>query len=158
MWSHYVAGSLRRYYRVEAAVNKTFYKVTSVVVLALILLHPGLLIFQLWRDGFGLPPNSYVTVYALPAMKGALMLGTVSLMIFLAFELKYRFGKKQWWKYVEYAQIVAMLFIFYHGLTLGRELAGGWYRTVWYFYGVSLVTAIFYNYWYDNKIAKEVRR
>lgn len=154
MWTHYVAGILRRRLDATVAANRLFHKVTASIVLALILLHPGLLIFQLYQDGFGLPPQSYLTVYALPAMKGALMLGSISLLIFLSFEFKRHFGKKQWWRFIEYAQVIAMFLVFYHGLTLGRELSVGWYRSTWYFYGISLLLAVIHNYYYDTHIEK----
>lgn len=150
MWTHYVLGSTRRLMKVDLKENKQYFKITGFIVLFLILLHPGILIATLYRDGFGLPPNSYLTVYAEPAMKGAIMLGTISLLIFLAYELHGKFKNKSWWKYVEYLQILAMFFIFYHGLTLGRELSIGWYKTVWYLYGVSLLAAVIFNYWYDK--------
>jgi hypothetical protein len=154
MWTHYIVGAVRRMMNVEATVVKQYYKFTSWLVLGLILLHPGLLIYQLNKDGFGLPPKSYLTVYAEPVMKFAIMFGTISLLIFLAFEFKKKFGKKSWWKFVEYAQILAMCFIFYHGLTLGRELSVPWYRALWFFYGISLASAVIYNYWYDSKVKK----
>lgn len=154
MWTHYIVGAIRRVMKVEAPVVGQYYKYTSWLVLALILLHPGLLIYQLNKDGFGLPPKSYLTVYAEPVMKFAIMFGTISLLIFLAFEFKKKFGKKSWWKFIEYAQILAMGLIFYHGLTLGRELSVPWYRVVWFFYGVSLISALIYNYWYDSKVKK----
>ncbi len=154
MWTHYISGSVRRKLGIEAKENKMYLTYSSLVVLALILLHPGLLIYQLNRDGFGLPPKSYLTVYAEPAMKLAIGFGTISLLIFLAFEFKKKFEKKSWWKFVEYAQLVAMGLIFYHGLTLGRELSVPWYRAVWFFYGISFVAAVIYNYWYDSSIKK----
>lgn len=154
MWTHYSLGSFRRYLKVDATVNKTYFKITSIAVLFLILLHPGILIASLYKDGFGLPPFSYLKVYGEPFMKVAIMFGTISLVIFLIYELHAKFKNKPWWKYVEYAQVLAMFFIFYHGLTLGRELSVGWYRLVWYFYGLSLIAAVIFNYWYDIKVKR----
>lgn len=154
MWTHYVLGSLRRSLGVPALENKQYSTITSLVVLVLILLHPGLLVFQLYRDGFGLPPQSYLEVYG--AMKFAIGLGSMALIIFLLFELKRKFQKKSWWKFVEYAQIIAMAMIFYHGLSLGRELSIGWYRLVWYLYGISLFSAILYNTRHDRLVKKEI--
>lgn len=153
MWTHYVLGSLRRLLGVSAKENKLYSAISSYLVLAFILLHPGLLIFQLYKDGFGLPPQSYLEVYG--AMKFAIGLGSISLLIFLLFELKRRFQKKSWWKYIDWAQVVAMTMIFYHGLSLGRELSVSWYKAVWYAYGVSLIAAVVYNYWYDKRGMKE---
>lgn len=152
MWSHYIVGAVRRLIKVEKSALKSYYQDTSWVVLMLILLHPGLLIYQLYADGFGLPPKSYLTAYTEPAMKFAILLGTISLLIFLLFEFKKKFEKKSWWRWVEHAQVVAMGLIFYHGLSLGRELSVPWYRTLWYFYGATLLAAVLYNYWYDKII------
>lgn len=154
MWTHYISGSIRRKLGVEAKENKTYLTYSSWIVLALILLHPGLLIYQLNRDGFGLPPKSYLTVYAEPAMKIAIGFGTISLLIFLAFEFKKKFEKKSWWKFIEYAQLLATGLIFYHGLTLGRELSVPWYHMLWFFYGISFVAAVVFNHWYDSKVKK----
>lgn len=151
MWTHYIVGALRRYHGQSKAVVRTYFKVTAVVVLLTILLHPGLLIVQLWRDGFGLPPNSYLENYVAPSGKFAVMLGSISLVIFLAFELKRKFGNRSWWRWVEYAQVVAMVAIFFHALKLGSELNVDWYRVLWLFYGISFILAVKYSYIYDRK-------
>jgi hypothetical protein len=151
MWTHYIVGSMRRYFSLDASVNRRYMKLTSIAVLVLMLLHPGLLNFQLNRDGFGSPPDSYAAVYATEVL-WVITLGLIGLVIFLLFELKRWLGNKPWWRIVEYLQVVAMGFIFYHGLTLGRELSDGWYRVLWYVYGIILVASVVYNYWYDVRI------
>lgn len=150
MWTHYIAGALRRRLGLEKSVNQVYMKSTSVIVLVLILLHPGLLNFQLNQDGFGVPPESYQAVYP-QELLWVITLGLIGLAIFLLFELKRWLGKKPWWKFVEYMQIVAMGLIFYHGLALGRELSVGWYRAAWWLYGVTFVVAVLYNEWYDRQ-------
>src|SRR5688572_6258095 len=86
MWAHFVAGVVRRLMGVEKAVLHDYYEITSVAVLLAILLHPGLLIWQLWRDGEGLPPGSTYS-YVGTTARWALILGVISLIIFLSFEL-----------------------------------------------------------------------
>lgn len=152
MWTHYILGSLRRCLKLSAHENKLYMKLTNIAVLMLIVLHPGLLILQLYKDGLGLPPNSYLQVYTGPVVRGALVLGTIALIIFILFESKKWLQKTKWWKFVEYAQILAMIFIFYHGLTLGRELSVEWYRVTWWCYGASFLGALIYNYRYDIRI------
>jgi len=146
MWSHYVAAALRVYLGVEKEQLKTYFESTSIFVLVCILLHPGLLIWQLFRDGFGLPPNSYLHNYVAPSAEWAALFGTVSLIIFLAYEFHRIYDKKPWWKYVQYASDVAMILIFIHALRLGRQLGMGWFRMVWWLYGVTLVGSIVYMY------------
>lgn len=151
MWTHYTLGALRRYMKLSKEVNHSYSVVSGVVVLVCILLHPTLLITGLQRDGFGLPPNSYFAVYTEPIMKGAIVLGTISLLIFLAYELKRWLEKKSLWRVVNKLQLIAMALIFYHALVLGGELSVGWFRLVWYLYGVSLISSVGYNYWYDKR-------
>ncbi len=146
MWSHYIVSALRQYQKIDAGVTKCYFDTTSWVVLIAIFLHPGLLIFQLWRDGFGLPPQSYLANYVMPSLRWVAMLGTVSWLVFVAYELRRKFAKKPWWKYVQYASDVAMLAIFYHGLQLGGNLQSGWFRYVWLLYGATLITALSYTY------------
>lgn len=151
MWTHYIVGSLRRFFAVDKKALKQYHQVTSWLVLLCILLHPGLLILSLWKDGLGLPPSSYLENYVAPGGKFAVMLGSISLVIFLLFELKKKFGSKSWWKFIEYGQIVAMIAIFIHALQLGGELDVQWFRAVWFFYGITFVAAAAYNYFIDSR-------
>jgi hypothetical protein len=106
-----------------------------------IVLHPGLLIYRLFRDGYGLPPSSYEHFVA-PGLAWVTLLGSVSLFCFLTFELHRWYGRRSWWKYVITAGDAAMLMIFYHSLRLGTQLMHGWYRAVWFFYGTTLLIVI----------------
>jgi hypothetical protein len=47
---------------------------------------------------------------------------------------------------MDYLVDLAVLGIFYHGLRLGDQLYGGWFRAVWYFYGVTLAAALSHKY------------
>jgi len=155
MWTHFVLGALRRYLGIESQQQSAYHTASFGLVLALLVLHPGLLWYGLWSDGFGLPPASHMAAYNTPAMMGALSLGSVALFIFLAYELRRKFRTTSWWVYVERAQIVAMAAIFYHALVLGKELSLGWFQLVWWGYGATLLLAVGYSYWYDENKAKE---
>jgi hypothetical protein len=144
MWSHYITGALKPLF-IPSANLKDYYRLTGYAVLVLIVLHPGILIYQRFRDGYGLPPHSYQS-YVAPSVAWVTLLGSVSLLIFLSFELHRFFKDRSWWKYVTGAGDAAMIAIFYHGLRLGSQLQGGWYRYVWLFYGVTLIAAIIYKY------------
>lgn len=145
MWTHFIFGALRRYADIEKPAVYRYGTISSGVVLAMILLHPGLLWYALWRDGFGLPPGSYLTVYDTQLV--AIFCGSLGLGIFLAYEFKRAFGKKRWWRYIEYLQIVGMIAIFYHALQLGGELAVDWFRVIWCGYFLTLLVAICYTYY-----------
>lgn len=151
MWTHYVSGAVRRLKRVEKSAIQQQLTFTGYVVLVLILLHPGLLIWQLFRDGLGLPPGSY-SQYVAQGNAWVVMLGTISLLVFLAYELKPWFHERSWWHWIARAGDVAMLAIFYHGLRLGTQTQFGWYQWVWWFYGVTLVTSLVVIYYKDRKV------
>jgi len=119
MWSHYMIAAAKKGLRVEDKVTKRYFESTSFIVLFAILLHPGLLIVQLWRDGYGAPPQSYLENYVASGLKGAVLLGMIGFTIFLAFELHRWFKDRKWWRFVQYASDVGMLLIFIHGLRLG---------------------------------------
>ncbi len=147
MWGHYIVAALRLYLKLDRGVTAQYFHLTSLVVLAAILLHPGLLIWQLARDGLGLPPGSYYRLYGWLSL-----LGSVSLCIFLAFELRRKFGSRSWWKYVDRLNDLAMLAIYYHGFRLGTHTQLGWFVYVWYIYGLTLAVALGYIYYYKFKI------
>jgi len=145
MWAHYIASSFRQYFELEAGVLKDYFEITSAIVLTAIVLHPGLLAWQRWVDGEGLPPGSELS-YVMPSARWAILFGFTSLAIFLSYEFRRWFATKGWWKLVQYASDVGMLLIFFHALKLGGALQAGWFQVVWYFYGLTLVCAIIYGY------------
>lgn len=145
MWSHYIAAALRQYVGVEPAVLRNYFEITSGAVLAAILLHPGLLGWQLWQDGLGLPPGSY-KLYIGAAAYTWILVGLTALIIFLSYELRRWFGKRPWWRLVQYGSDGAMFLIFFHALRLGTHLRKGWFRGVWYVYGLTLVASLVYMY------------
>lgn len=146
MWSQYVMEAVKNASGKAQAIKK-YSNRTSLLVLALIVLHPGLLIAQRYKDGYGLPPGSYES-YVAPGLGWITLLGTFSFFMFLAFEFRRRFGQKSWWKYVLVLNDIAILAIFYHGLRLGRDLAtGNWYHVLWFFYGTILLVVLGYKYY-----------
>ncbi len=150
MWSHYIFGAVRRGMGVAKDQAGIYWPASSALVLVLIILHPLLLNYRLIADGLGLPPGSYELAYGNKAV--FLVLGTACLLVFLMFELRRWFRDAAWWKYVEYAQVVAMIGIFIHSLELGRELTLPWFLTLWWIYGLLLVGAWVYNYRYDSRV------
>lgn len=152
MWSHYMVAAIRKYANLPGEVTKKYFDQTSFIVLLAICLHPGLLILQLWRDGMGLPPQSYLN-FVEPARKVFVALGSISFLVFIAYEFRRKFNKKSWWKLVQYASDAAMVAIFIHGLKLGSNLQSDWYQYIWYFYGLTLSASIIYMYFFKQKTA-----
>jgi len=144
MWSQYVSGFLRQHFFHDAKLD-TYFRFTGYAVLVAIVLHPSILIYKRFRDGFGLPPHSYES-YVMPSMAWITLLGTACLFIFLAFELHRWFSHKRWWKYVANTADFAMVGIFYHALELGTQTHIGWFRVIWYFYGLTLLIILMHKY------------
>jgi hypothetical protein len=140
MWSHYAVGALVRWYDISREKVDSFYRWTAYVVLAAILLHPGLLEWQFWRDSGELLPYGYVA----PSLRLYIVLAQVALVAFLAYESHRWFKERSWWHWVERASDVAMFLILIHAYKLGLSLLPGWFRYVWFFYGVTLIIAIGY--------------
>ncbi len=149
MWGHYVMSALRIRFGIDKTVLKTYFETTSLAVLGAILLHPGLLAWQLWRDGLGLPPSSELNFVA-SSLKGAVILGMLSLTMFLVYEFRRLYQDKMWWKYVQLASDVAILLIVIHSLRLGSNLQAGWFKSVWFLYTITLLGSIIYIY--SNKL------
>lgn len=146
MWTHYGSG----YFRVKnPSLKKPKYYagLTGWMVLAFILLHPGILAFQQYRNDQGIPPESFIN-YVGEGLEIAVMAGSISLIIFLSFEVYDRMRTNTWVKKHALAlsviQSLAMTLIFVHGLRLGTSLGDGWFRIVWIAYGALLIP-IFYT-------------
>ena len=147
MWSHYIISAVRQYLNIEKSQLKNYIETTSMGVLAALALHPGLLVWQLWRDGFGLPPSSYLQNYVAPTLRWVAVLGSISLFIFFAYELRRIYSDRSWWKYVVYATDAAMVAIFVHSLNLGSTLKNSWLGTLWYVYAALFAAALGYIYY-----------
>ena len=140
MWSHYIVGAGRLYYGIKRDQVAQYFTTTASVVLVAILFHPGLLIWQMWRDQAGLPVN-----YVAPDHRLYVVMAEVAWLAFLSFELHRFYKDKSWWHWVERASDVAMYFILIHAYQLGCSLLPGWYQFVWFFYGITLTAAIAYT-------------
>lgn len=144
MWSQYMAGPLRHFSGSQADLKK-YYSVTGWAVLVLIILHPSLLIAQRFLDGYGLPPHSYET-YVAPSLAWVTLLGSACLLVFLVYGAQRYLHKYSWWRYETILNDLAVLGIFYHSLRLGSQLQMGWFRYVWYFYGITIIAVLVHSY------------
>ncbi len=140
MWTHYAVGGVRLFS--PAPENKLYSKITSIIVLVCLLLHPGLLAWSQWDTTGILPAESYYN-YVGPSLRGVVILGSVSLVIFLSFEVFELLRKhplvKRNWKWISLSQMIAMILIFIHALRLGQNLQSGWFQLWWIALGVLLV-------------------
>lgn len=156
MATHYFTSALRVVYPYLQK-PRYYSKSTSYVVLACILLHPGLLAYSEWRNTNVLPPESFVN-YVGESLVLASMFGSIALTLFLLYEvvdrLKHKKAlQKNWWL-VSISQTLAMVLIFIHALRLGGEMQG-WFLIVWVVYGVALLPCFYIIHSYDLKKKNE---
>lgn len=140
MWTHYVVAEIKLW-NPSLVSPKIYNKVSFYIVLALILLHPGLLAYGQWSIGQGLPPGSWFA-YVGETLKIPIIFGITAWIIFLSYEVIIRLKNrpeiiKILWL-VNIFNTIAMSLIFYHALSLGTHLQGGFLYYVWLFYGISL--------------------
>lgn len=148
LWAQYVTLAVISWQKIPAEALRTYFRLSGYAVLVALVMHPSLLVWQLWRDGFGLPPESYLHYFVASGLEWAALLGSFSLLIFIAYELHRWYGQRAWWRFVFYASDVAMLAIVWHGFALGGELQRGWYHFIWIIYAVTLVVALGYlRFW-----------
>lgn len=143
LWCLYTVSAASHYFETPDGTFNRYYQITGYAVLAAIIAHPTILVVQLYRDGFGLPPGSY-SAYVAQGMEWIALLGTASLFIFLLYELHRWFENRGWWKWVVCLNDLAMLAILYHSLSLGGDLQTTWLRYLWFFYGAMLVIYLVY--------------
>jgi hypothetical protein len=148
MWAHYAVDFLQRIFKFEP--DRSYLPVTRAVVLVALLMHPGLLAFKQWQDGFGIAPLIWLKPFDL-----WLFFGLTAWLAFILFEWHRWFRERRWWRWVVRANAVAMILIVFHALNLGSNLQVGWFRTVWYFFGISL--AIFLSKEYIDYRSKKSR-
>lgn len=157
MWTHYAVAEMRRL-NPRLPKNKLYSKVSGIVVLVLILLHPGLLAYGQYVNGAGLPPGS-LYAYVGEAGKLAITLGITAWILFLGYDLVEKYKdkpavKKNWWL-VNLTQSAAMIFIFIHALQIGSDLQTGWFRTYWMTLGILLTPMIIHTHVEDFRNVKK---
>lgn len=155
MWTHFIVWEIRRL-KPSLLGNVLYSNVSGALVFIFLILHPGLLAFEQFRQGKGLPPTSYFA-YAGEASVWLIILGMVGFVGFLFYEVIIRFEKNErvkkiWW-FVNITQTIAMASIFTHGLELGGDLHGGWFRTYWICLGLLLIPCLLHTHWVDLKTA-----
>lgn len=141
MWTHYVMSARDIHYSKDLS-SKNYWLVTRILVLGLILLHPLLLAWNQWNVSGQLPPFSFYS-YVATSLKVYVIFGSLSLLIFLSFELFNHLKKHEWikknYKWIEVSQILAMILIFVHAVQLGTTMSQKWYLVFWIILGLTLI-------------------
>lgn len=140
MWTHYALGTLRL---VEPRIRevKIYSLLTRILVLFLIVLHPGLLIWTQWQVLGTWPPGSVYT-YVGNSMEIYATLGAIALMFFASFEILERLRNhpavRKNWFWVSLSQMIGMTLILVHSFALGGTISG-WFAFYWFTLGALLI-------------------
>ncbi len=141
MWTHYAHGTLTMVSD-RFARSAVYSRVTGVLVLMLLIAHPGLLLTGLVVDTGERAPST-VLLFGGEGEAVFVVLGMAGLVAFLLYDvldrldLKTRMGRG--WRWVGLAQIAAMTAVFAHSLAIGRHLDEGWFRHYWVGLGALLI-------------------
>lgn len=145
MAGHYYLGTMRIVYP-ELKKPKGYKTFTGYLVLGSLLLHPGILALEQNNNGQGPPLASFYN-YVGDGLKLAVMLGTISLLIFLSFEVFERIKDKKIikskWTAISVSQSIAMTLIWVHALRLGSNLGEGWFQFLWFVAGLTLIPCFY---------------
>lgn len=144
MWTHYAFWWIEKHNEVIKP-NNNYDKISMWLVLALILLHPGLLALEQYRLFGVLPPESFNT-YVSADLQVFVSMGSLALLLFLGYEVAHRLRSSDWLKrrrgWVSVSQAAAMILIFIHGLMIGETVLQGWMLIIWILLGIVLAPLI----------------
>lgn len=145
MAGHYYTGALRL--KNDGLTKpKNYSKITNTTVLISLLAHPVILAIEQAKAGAGIPPQSFIS-YVGEGLKLAVMLGSLSLMLFLSYEvfsrIKDKPSVKKNWIFVSISQSLAMTLIWVHALRLGSTVGEGWIKILWIFMGLALLPCFY---------------
>ncbi len=153
MLSHYLTGFMFDVTKTKDRDLGAYHKITARLVLFCLVAHPVLVVANLRSLGFGLPPQSYSAYYG-DKLTPFIMLGTISWLSFIAFEFKKWLSQKGFWRYVLYANDIAMVAIVVHGFKLGSTLKLEWFRYVWFIFALVLAICLIYKYFVKIRISR----
>lgn len=146
MWTHYIYNWMCIHYPTTYTPNILYDKVSTWLVLGLILLHPGLLGWQQYRLFGTLPPDSFYAGVA-ENLEPFVAIGAFALILFLLYEIVSRLRQKQYiqdiWGWISLSQVLAMVLVFVHGLQVGQVVLSGWMIGWWITLGLLLLPALY---------------
>ncbi len=146
MWYHFFVATIKRL-KPNLMNFKKYYRMTGNVVLALILLHPGLLLIAEYQGGFTtldyVGPKKHLYYY----------FALIAWSIFILYEIVDRLREKplvkKHWDLISNLNRLGFILIYFHGLNLGQHLQNGFLRNLWLFYGATTFFFIAHGLWYQ---------
>jgi hypothetical protein len=143
MWFHLMVAWYKRHHP-EDFDYKRFFRETSNVVLALIILHP--LILAVKSYSLDVKPLDFAGTGG----RVFIVFGILAFFIFIIYEFVDRAREKPFiknnWQYIVALNRAAMILIFYHALKLGTHLQNGPFKVIWWFFGLSLAAYFITSY------------
>lgn len=148
MWWHFLVGFVRRlkpdYEKLEG-----LHLTSAYWVFAAFTLHPALFLSWGLQNGYGWSLYDLVDDYADDAKYPFVVLGLLSLIAFVLFDVARVLGRMAWakraWPFIDALSDIAFIGIWIHSLNLGQHLEEGWFRTFWLILGLSGICFIIYK-------------
>lgn len=151
MWLHLMVAWYKRY-NPQVYDYRKFFRQTSNLVLVFIILHPLLLIIR--SLSLDIKPLEYAGLTNQPFI----LMGTTALVIFLVYDVVDRLRSKPIiqnnWPIIVGFNRAAVILIYFHALQLGRHLQSGFFKTIWYFFGLTLLCYFIASYIHELKKKK----
>lgn len=155
MWWHFLIGFIRQ---TQPGYKKfdTLHRISGYWVFVAILLHPILLWSWGAGEGFASPLDTN-RAYLGSNYRYAL-LGALSLVVFLLFDLARWLRDRDWvkrhWRLIDSFDDLAFLLIWLHAYNIGTHVQNGWFKWVWIFYGLSGLFFVAYKHLFAGRHAR----
>lgn len=148
MWWHFLVGFVKRlrpdYKRLER-----LHEISRYWVFVSFTLHPFLLTSWGMSNGYELPPFELYRDYAGKDNYPFVVLGMLSLTVFLLYDIAKWLGNiaffKRHWPIIDALSDAAFVGIWIHSLSLGQHVEEGWFRVFWILLGLSGIGFIAYK-------------
>jgi len=153
MWFHLMVAYLKRT-KPEMFDYKSFYRITGNIVLALIILHPLIVIIKAYDFGI------FTLDFKGESGRLFVLFGVIALTFFLIYEVVERLREKPFikknWELVVAMNRVGFTLVYIHALYLGQHLQTGWMQGLWVFFGATTLAYFAWSYYQELTKPKEV--
>jgi len=115
-------------------------RLLTILFICVLLLHPGTLFWQLWRDGYGLPPLSYMHFYT-PDQQWPIVIGTLGYGLVFGVALVTIKRARMPGKALTGTLLIGIISMYVYAL-LANVFIVEWYRPIFIGYGAAAALAL----------------
>jgi len=138
LWLHAISGVFEPWLREQINFDR-FVRVTSIIILVSIILHPLLLLIMM---GSAFTQIIYGGKFV--------WFGIIGWLLLITYDIGKLLNKRDFfvrhWQKILVISTIGFLLTFFHSLNLGHDLATDPLRSLWIFYGITAIIATIYTY------------